>query len=479
MIRDAAYQSLLRTTRQRLHRRVAETLIDRIPQVAAAHPELIAHHLTEAGQAERAIAYWQQSGQRAVARSANVEAIRQLDRGLAGVARLPDGPDQARQELEIRTLLGIALISSEGYGSEAVEQNFARARELCGTIGESPQLFRVLYGLWLFSIGRAEKAGAAEAAERMLRFAERSGDVALQVHGHYAMGVNACYQGEHRQAQEHLAESLGLYDPIAHRSHALLYGRDPAVLCHIHLGLTLWCAGHPDRALQSIERGLSLARALGHPFSLALTLTFGAFVPLLRREPELTQAMVEEGLALAKDQQFRMLLGISSITGHVLSRLGHDPRGAFEEGEEAQHSSGTRIHLVLALACAAEHYLRAGVPAKALRKLDEALAMGPNSVDHWYEPEVHRLRGDVLGELAADDTSAIAACFHRSRDLARRQGARSFELRAATSLARLWQRQGKRAEARDLLQPVYDWFTEGFDTQDLKDAKALLEELGA
>jgi predicted ATPase len=478
MIRDAAYQSLLRTTRQRHHRRVAETLIDRLPQVAAAHPELIAHHLTEAGQAKRAIAYWQQAGQRAIARSANVEAIRQLDGGLEGVAMLPDGPDQAQQELELRTLLGIALISSEGYGSETVEQNFARARELCGTIGESPQLFRVLYGLWLFSIARAEGAAAVEAAERMFRFAEHSADPALRVHGHYVMGVTAFHRGEHRRAGEHLESSLALYDPIAHRTHALVYGRDPAVLSRSYAGVSLWHAGYPEQALESLERAMILAREVSHPYTLALGLTMSLVLRILRREPTEVEPLATECLELAREQVFRMVLGPALyMRAWARGPADREVTAALEQGEAAHRDVGSRFHLSLMLAVTAEHYRSVSLPEKALGKLDDALKIAERGLERYYLPEVHRLKGEVLAEVAAGEPAPIEACFQTALALAREQGARSLELRAATSLARLWQRQAKPAEARALLAPVYDWFTEGFDTQDLKDAKTLLEEL--
>jgi TOMM system kinase/cyclase fusion protein len=478
LIQETAYQSLIKGKRQHFHRRIAEALAEKFSETAQNQPEFVAHHYAEAALPERALDYWQQAGQRAVVRSANVEAVRHLNRGLAAVATLPEGPERAQKELALRTLLGIGLIGSKGYTAEELERNFERARELCGQIGETPQLFRVLYGLWLFYFGRAQREDAVEAAEQMFGFAERSGDPALRVHGHYVIGATAFYQGNHACAEEHLSKSLALYDPVAHRSHAVLYGRDPAVLAQIHAGLSSWYAGHPDRALASMQRALALARELSHPLSLAWALIMSGNVRSLCGEPGEAEALAEECLALAQDQGLPMVISSAmAIRGWTQCQAGREAIPAIEESLTLLRNLGGRFFLPQYAAILAELYWRAGMPEKALERVEEGLVILETNLDRFHAPELHRWKGEILATLSPDGAGPPEACFETALAIAREQGARSLELRAAMSLARLRQRQGKNDDAHSLLAPVYEWFTEGFDTADLRDAKELLEAL--
>src|SRR5262249_53056139 len=231
LIHDAAYQSLLRSTRQQYHQRIAQVLEARFPETVETQPELVAHHYTEAGLTAQAIPYWQRAGQRAVERSANLEAVAHLTKGLALLATLPDTPERAQQELVVQTTLGPALLVTKGYAAPEVLQAYARARELCQQVGETPRLFQVLRGLWNFYLIRMELQTTRELGEHLLTLAQHIGDPALLLEAHCALGCTVDYLGEFAAAQAHYAQGIALYDPQQHRSHAVRYGQDPGVVC--------------------------------------------------------------------------------------------------------------------------------------------------------------------------------------------------------------------------------------------------------
>ncbi len=294
LIQDAAYQSVLRSTRQQHHQRIAQVLETRFPETAETQPELVAHHYTEAGRTEQAIPYWQRAGQRAVERSANLEAVAHLTKGLEVLATLPDTPERAQQELLVQTTMGPALMATKGYGSPEVLRTYARARELCQQVGETPQLFQVLRGLWYFYLIRLELRTARELGEQLLTLAQHVGDSALLLESHYALGNTLNYLGEFAAARAYLEQGIALYDPQRHRAHAFRYGQDPGVACRSYAAVTLWWLGYPDQALQRSHEALTLAREVAHPFSLAYVLFFAALLHHFRREGQLTQERAEE-----------------------------------------------------------------------------------------------------------------------------------------------------------------------------------------
>ena len=304
LIQEAAYQSLLRSTRQQYHQRIAQVLAERFPAIAETQPELLAHHFTEAGLSGQAVDYWQRAGERASQRSANVEAIAHLTKGLKVLETLPEIPERTQQELHLQTTLGPALMATKGYTTPEVEQAYTRARELCRQLGETPQLFPALRGLWLFYIARAELQMARELGEQLLALAQSVQAPALLLIGHDALGVSLFYLGELAPAQAHLEQEITLYDPQQHRSLAFLYGQDPGVVCLSYAASALWLLGYPDQALKRSHEALTLAHELSHPFSQALALNFAALLHQDRREGQAAQERAEAVIALSHEQGF-------------------------------------------------------------------------------------------------------------------------------------------------------------------------------
>jgi class 3 adenylate cyclase/predicted ATPase len=489
LIQEAAYQSLLKTTRQQSHQRIAQVLAERFPGTAETQPELLAHHYTEAGLNAQAVGYWQQAGQRALARSANVEAIGHLTRGLGILTTLPDTPERAQQELAMQTTLGPALAVTKGHAAPEVLHAYARARELCQQVGETPHLFQVLRGLWYFYLFRMELQTARELGEHLLTLAQQVGDPALRLEGHRALANTLNYLGEFVASQAHFAQAIALYDPQQHHAHAFRYGEDPGVVCCAYAGVTLWWLGYPDQALQRSHEALTLARELAHPYSLGYALFWAALLHQFRGEGQLTHERAEALIALATEHGFALwIAGGTVMRGWALSQRSHEPGAGQRQGEEgiaqihqglaAWGATGAKVIRPYGLTLLAKASAQVGQCEVGLTLLAEALAVIDETGERRWEAELYRLKGELLLTRSAEYDTEAERCFRQALDMARRQQAKSWELRAAMSLARLWQQQGKRAEAQALLAPIYGWFTEGFDTADLQEAKALLEELG-
>jgi predicted ATPase len=471
---------VLRSTRQRHHQRIAQVFETRFPGLCETQPELLAHYYTEAGLNAQAIPYWQRAGQRALGRSANLEAVAHLTKGLEVLATLPDTPEHAQQELVMQTTLGPALVAIKGQASPEVLQAYARARELCQRVGETPQLFQVLRGLWLFYLLRMELQTARELGEQLLTLAQRVGDPALLLEAHYALGTTLNYLGEFAATQAHYAQGIALYDPLQHRSHAFRYGLDSGVMYRIYGGVTLWWLGYPDQALRRSHEGLTLARELAHLYSRAVALLFATILHQLRWEEQLTQERAEELIALSGEHEFPQLLaGGRLLQGWALAEQGRGEEGMAQmrQGLAAWHATGAKVIRPYGLALLAAASAKAGRREEGLTLLAEALAVINDTGERRWEAELYRLQGELLLARATGQDTEAETCFRQALDIARRQQAKSWELRAAMSLARLWQRRGKRADAHTLLASVYHWFTEGFDTADLQEAKALLEAL--
>jgi TOMM system kinase/cyclase fusion protein len=488
LIQDAAYQSLLRSTRQQYHQRIAQVLEERFPELCETQPELLAHHYTEAGLMTQAVPYWQHAGQRAIERSANLEAVAHLTRGLGVLAALPDTPERAQQELVVQTTLGPALMATKGYSAPELLQAYARARELCQQVGETPQLFQVLRGVWYFYLHRVELRTARELGEQLLTLAQRVGDPALLLEAHYALGNTTNYLGEFATAQAHFAQGIALYDPQQHQSHAFHYGQDPGVICRAYAGVTLWWLGYPDQALQQSQEALTLVRELAHPFSLAYAQFFAALLHQLRREWHLTHERAEAAIALGTEHGFVLWVALGTfLRGWALTARSSESGAGQEQGEEGiaqmQHglvalrAMGAEVFRPYGLALLAATYAQVRQPEQGFSLLTEALALTNDREERRWEAELYRLQGELLLARSTEQHTKAATCFRQALDIARRQQARSWELRAAMSLARLWQHQGQRTEAYELLAPIYGWFTEGFDTTDLQEAKALLDSL--
>jgi class 3 adenylate cyclase/predicted ATPase len=471
LIQDAAYQSLLRSTRQQYHQRIAQVLAEQFPEIAETQPELLAQHYTEAGLSGQAIPYWQRAGRRAVERSAHVEAIAHLTKGLELLRTLPDTPERAQQELTLQIALGVPLMVTKGHAAPEAEQAYGRARELCRQVGETPQLFRVLVGLWRFYLVRGDIQTARELAERLLTLAQRV---------HDPLGVTLFYLGDLGTARGHLEQALAVYDSQKDRSHASHAVQDPEVACLSYLAWALWLLGYPDQALKRSHEALTLAQELSHPFSLAFALHFAAILHQLCVEGQVTQERAEAVMALSHEQGFPFFLSVGTVLrGWALAQQGQGVEGIAQmhQGLAAHRSTGAELNRPHHLAMLADAYAKGGQAEEGLSVLAEALTTAHKAENRLYEAELYRLKGELLLVRSTDSQAEAEAGFQQALALARRQQAKSLELRAALSLARLWQRQGKHTAAYELLAPVYSWFTEGFDTADLQEVRVLLDEL--
>lgn len=480
LIQEAAYQSLLKSTRQHYHQQIAQALLERFPETVEIQPELLAYHYTEAGLPAQAVPYWLRAGQRAVERSANIEAISHLTKGLGVLKTLPDTTHRTRQELDVQITLGPVLMATKGAGAPEVEHTYARARELCQQMGETPQLFPVLYGLWLFHLVRAQLQTARDLGEQLLGLAQRSQEVALILEAHRALGTSLFYLGELALARTHLERALALYNPHEHHSLAFRSGQDPGVVCRGFAAWALGILGYPDQALQRSHETITPPRELAHPFSLAYALDFAARIHQFRREGHLTQEQAQTLIALSREQGFTQRLATGTIMwGWALTTQGQGEEGIAQmrQGLAAFRATGAELAQPYYLALLGEAYGELGRAGDGLKVLAKALATIRKTGEQFCEAELHRLKGELLLTYSAEHHAEVEACFQQALDVARRQRAKSWELRAAMSLCRLWQQQGKRTEACRLLAPIYNWFTEGFDTADLQEAKVLLKEL--
>jgi predicted ATPase len=474
LIQETAYQSLLKRTRQQLHARTAQVLEERFPERVAAEPEVIARHYDQAGLAAPATTHYQRAGERATRRSAYEEAIGHLRRALALVETLPDTRERNRQELGLQMAIGAPLAAARGWSHPEYERTYTRARELASQIGESPELPRVLVGTADAYLAKGDLATAAEVAREALAAAERTGEAFDVLSAHYEVGATLFWQGNFSWALQHLEQSLRLYNPGAQGSLYEAFARAHAAQCHVYLG-------HPDRALALSEAAVALAKRVGHPLSLANALAQAAVVHFQRGEPDRMRERAEEVVGLAEQLGFPFWLGWGrALRGWVRVESGEGEAGIAEMQQAMVELAriGTGLGAPLFLSMLAEGLRKVGRHDEALGALGLGLAQAEQQGQHFYDAELHRLRAEILLDMDGNAVEEAEALFNQSLEIARRQEAKTFELRAATSLARLWQRQGQRDAARDLLAPVYEWFTEGFDTRDLKDAKALLAELG-
>jgi class 3 adenylate cyclase/predicted ATPase len=480
LIQETAYQSLLKSTRQQYHQRSAQVLAAQFPEIVETQPELVAQHYTEAGLGAQAIPYWQQAGQQALQRSANPEAVQHLTTGLELLAMLPETRARAQQELDLQMSLGPAVTATKGFGAPEVEQTYARARALCAQIGDTPQLFSTLWGLCSFYRSRGALPIARELGEQLFRLVQREAAQTPRLEAHDALGNTLFFLGEYAAARTHLERGIALTDPAVQRALALRHNAAPGVTCLDFAAVTLWCLGYPAEAVRRSQEALALAKVLAHPYSLAFAQHWAALLHHRRREAPAVQVQADALLTLATAQGFPLYVGHGTCwRGWTLAVQGQDEAGLAQmhQGMAAVVATGQTMsrpfHLVL-LAEAAGH---AGQVAEGLRLLVEALAAFEASGRGDMLAEAYRLQGTLLLRQAIPDAAQAEACFQEALAIARRQQAKSWELRTATSLSRLWQQQGKRDEAYELLAPIYGWFTEGFDTADLQEAKALLEEL--
>jgi predicted ATPase len=480
LIQDAAYQSLLRSTRQQFHQRIAQMLERHFPGTAATRPELLAHHYTEAGLPALAVDYWQRAGQQAVQHSASAEAVAHFTKGVELLATLPGTAEHTQHELTLQLALGVALAATKGFGALEVEHAYGRARALCQQVGDTPQLITALFGLWRCYNTRAELQTARTLAEQCLSLAQDQQDTALLLVAHWMLGQTLFWLGEMSLTRAHLEESMALYDARQHHTLAVRYGTDPGVTCRSYTASVLWLLGYPAQARRRDYEAAALAQELSHPFSLGLTLLHSAWIHQYRREWQSAQERAETLIALSTEQGFPLWLAEGTmVRGCALVMQGQGTEGIAQmrQGEAALQATGGRLSLTYNLAQRIEAYRQVGQTEAGLAVLTDALGLLDKTGERLWEAELYRLQGELLLSRTTEHHAEAAACFQQALDIARRQQAKSLELRAAVSLARLWQQQGTPAAARQVLGDVYHWFTEGFDTIDLQEARVLLDGL--
>jgi predicted ATPase len=480
LYQDVVYERIPAARQAQLHRRIGTReeagYGERCGEIAAR----LAMHFERGHDLARAVRYHYQAAQQAMQRSGYQEAIGHLSRGLDLLEQLPENPQRAEQELIIQLALGSALKVTKGFAALDAEQAYLRAGELCHQLGEPPQLFPVLYSLYELYEFRGAFQQARELGEQLLHLASRWHDAALILGAHEILACTTFHLGAFTRVLEHMQHGATLYDPQQHRRLASLYGKDLGVACRYWSAMALWFLGYPDQALQKIHEAITLAQDLAHPYSMAMALDRAAFLGQFRREGHATQRWAETAAGIAAEHGFRRHAALGPILrGWAQSEEGQGAESIAQirQGLSAYRQLGMAMEEPYFLALLAEAQASHGLIVEGLATLAEALAALPSGRDFFYKAELHRLQGELLGQQSGSDEREVEACFQQALEIARHQQAKSLELRAAMSLSRLWQRQGERHAARALLVEVYSWFTEGFDTVDLREARGLLDEL--
>jgi predicted ATPase len=481
LIQDAAYQSLLRRTRQQYHRQVAELFESNFADSLETSPELVAHHYSEAGLAAQAVPYWLRAGERAVQRSANREAIGHLSAGLAQLMQLPETLERAKQEFGIQRLLGHANWATKGYASPEATQAFSRARELGVAIGDDAGICPILFGVWLFQLTSGHHADALTTANELLDRARRTDTAGERIAANLAVGISGVHVGTLAGARSAFEEAIRSYSQmtVTEATHlAYEYGLELGASNHAYAAWCLWLLGYPDQALQLGDEALAIPDRVQHDFTRFRGLYWNSAFHAYRREWAIVEDRAAVTIASAQERGLAMVAAVGRIMRGA-ARAMLNPRDEFvieiREALSAYRATGARFQGTHHLTLVAQALAARGHHDEGLAALREAAVLADEIGERYVEAEIHRLEGKLL--LAENGSAEAEACYLKALEVARAQQARSFELRAACDLARLWTEQGRRAEACDLLAPVYGWFTEGFDTADLKEAKALLDKL--
>jgi class 3 adenylate cyclase/predicted ATPase len=487
LVQDAAYSTLLREPRRALHARIAQALESQFPEIADSQPELLARHCTEAGQIEKAAGLWGKAGQRSLERSALMEAVAQLTRALDQIAALPGTAALRREQIKLQVALVTPLLHVKGYASPEARAAAERARlliEQAEALGEPPEdpllLFSALYGFWLANYVAFNGDVVRDLATEFLTLAEKQGTTIPLMIGHRAMGLSLLYAGDIAQGKAHLDHAVALYDPAEHRPLATRFAVDARSSSLCHRALALWLLGYPEAALEDAERALQDAREIGQAATLmnALVSTPRALIYCGNYAAGSEQA--DEAVALADEKGSLFWKATAMLLqGWVFALTGKASNAVetINSAITAVRSTGAELFAPWCLSHLAWAHATLGHHDETWRCIGEAMTTMATTKARWCEAEVHRVAGEIALMSPESDTARAEAYFERSLEIAREQQARSWELRAAMSMARLWRDQGKRGEAHHLLSSVHGWFTEGFDTLDLKQAKALLDTL--
>jgi class 3 adenylate cyclase/predicted ATPase len=475
LIQDAAYDAMLKEPRSTAHRRVAETLESRFPEEAATQPEVVGRHWAEAGEARRAIAYLQRAGRWAIERSANAEAVQHLSEALRLALTLPPGSERDGLEVRIRIDLGVALVADRGFTADEVAEVYARARAICTRTGDPQQLFDALSGLFLFHQARAELTTARELTRQRLEVAERIGDRGLVTQVHENLGTPAFWRGEFAEGLESIDRALERYDPVRAREIAHVYGTESSVVCETYATQLLWFLGRPEAALERAERAVARAREVGHANSLGLALAFAASFHHLLGDPNATRAYADETVAFCHEQRLRFWIGMGTIFQGVAEIAAGKPEAGIEtmtRGMTGHQAAGSRLGGALCLAFLAEGHLALGHYEDAIGVLTGGVAMLGPYEDHFFDAEVERVRGIAL--CRAGQAEPGDAALRGALEIARSQGSRMLELRAATSRVACLSPGAARDAARVELGRVYASFDEGLAFPDLRLARETL-----
>ena len=478
LVQDTAYSTLLRGPRRQLHARIAEALTAHYPELMDSQPELFAQHYAEAGLVEESAAYWGKAGHRSAARSAMAEAAGQFRKGLDQLALLPDTPARQRRELEFCSALGAVLRSLKGSAAPELGHVFTRARELWEQLGFPSEFLHIAYLQSRYHVYRGELEAALRLDEELLRLSRQRNDSAGLVLGHTSSGLNLMAAGRFASSRSHLEAVVALCDPISHRSLGHQVGIHPYGSAYPCLGIVLFCLGFPDQALARSSAAIAEARRLAHPPTLVAGLAWSAKPLALVGDKIALDERATQLLAIATEQGFARLHALGTIfRGWVKVENGAVAEGVslMRTGWAAYRATGAEGYLTDLIALLAKACEIAGQIDEGLTLLDDGLQIVDRTGERLFAAELYRHKGQLL--LRQGQSEAAEELYRKALSIAEAQEAKLWELRAGVSLARLWGEQGRRVEARDLLAPVYGWFTEGFDTADLKDAKALLDEL--
>lgn len=482
LVRDAAYESLLKSKRKQVHALIFGALETRRSEGIALDPTLLAIHATEAELTDQAVEYWQQAGHQAVGRSANIEAIANLSRGIEILVTLPASVERDQKELKLQTMLAGPMIATRGYGAVETGDVFSRAHELSEQVNDPALLFPVLYQQWVYDIIGSRTVDARNRAEQFLNLADQSQKTGPRLLGHRVLAVSLYCQGEFSRAQEEFDTALSLYRREEHQELAYRFGQDPKAACLTFLSSIKLFRGYPDQASQIADQAIKYSTEISHSNTLAYALLFGAIkVAYCRRDLAAHRSASESLMRLSSEQGLAMWLAYATVqNGWILSQLEPNEEAVREtlSGLDDLQTTRTTLDRAMAMAQLAEVYAATNQYDRGLSVVDQSLEWVNQTGERWYEAELHRLKGDLL--YAARGLNSASDSIHHYQqaiNIAQFQGAKYWELRAAKSQAKLWVDQGERQKAQDLLSAIYDWFTEGFETTDLKNAKALLDEL--
>ena len=478
LVQDTAYSTLLRSRRQQLHAHIAATLERQFPEIVAAQPQLLARHCAEAGLADKAIDYSLKAGQQAVARSAMTEASAQLRKGLKLIAAIADSHSQLSYELDLQMALGPALLATKGFAASEVGDTFARARTLAEQLDRPEYQVPLLYGLRLYHTVRSEFELGLSFASQITQIGEARADRAVQLLGLRCRGEIDLYMGDFVSARAFFEQCHEMRDPTIRAVLATIAAEEQYTLMLALLSVTLTYLGYVDQARSLRNEALLEARHLKHPYALVVVLTFAYWAAIVTRSAADAKRYADEQIALATEHGFEYYLGIATVVSgwsSIASGQASDGLALVQKGLAAARETGAVFTIASCLHMLAQGHGAVGRPEEGLKHLASAIELVEKNDERVWEPELDTMRGELMAMMG--DRAAAEEAFHRSLTVSRRVCAKLLELRASTRLACLWRDQGKRTEARDLLAPIYGWFTEGFDTLDLKEARALLDEL--